>query len=116
MSSVPRGRQIKTDQAKLLEEEAADYTYKVIENTPEGLVLQKALEALDESAARGSVAVLENGQDIVGYANVYISDMEPTIGGDIEQINEGDVWVDTDNNVIRRYTGTEWVIKGAAYL
>ena len=134
MSSVSRGRQIKTDQAKLLEEAEAGYTYKIIENTPEGLVLQKALEALDNKFAsiddrliivenRGAIAHLDEiGKNVTGFTSAYISAVEPDPpiilpnGSEVSTINEGDLWFDTTNNVVKRYTGTEWAIKGAAYL
>jgi hypothetical protein len=115
--STPRGRQIKTDQGKLLTSPETAYTYQIIEDTPTGRILQNALEALDAASGRGTIAVLEaDGQTIARYTSAYISPTEPTAGIDIEAINEGDLWFDTTDNVIKRYNGTIWVIKGAAYL
>jgi len=46
--STPRGIQTKTDQSKLLTEVESGYTYKIIENTEDGRILQSALESLDD--------------------------------------------------------------------
>jgi hypothetical protein len=113
--STPRGRQIKADQAKLLDETAASYTYQIIENTEEGRILQNAIQTLDSAAGTGSIIKLAaDGIEIVGSANAYISPATPAPTA--MAIASGDIWFDTTDNVIKLYNGTIWQTFGAAYL
>ena len=138
MSTTPRGIQPKADQAKLLQGHPGgetDHEYKIIENTDEGRILQSAIEVLDEKLKehedrvtalenRGALAVLSDGNQVTDFASAYISDIEPTppISGITEDaeiitaIEDGDLWIDTTDNVIKRYESGLWLIKGAAYL
>ena len=144
MSTSPtglRGRQIKADQATLLvSPDETAHNYFVISNSLSGLVLKTAVEALDYKISelvdiiedhenrittlegRGTLAVLTSGNQVQYFANGYISDLMPVppitgLSGSItESLCAGDLWFDTADNVIKQYTDTGWVIKGAAYL
>ena len=64
-------------------------------------------------AGLGGVTKVHPNGSILGTARAMIGPVTATA---FSPVQPHDIWIDTGENVIKRYNGTSWVILGAAYL